>query len=112
MNDAITLFDKKCDLKVSRKDILFCYGMSKQTVCGENYDNESKHYNRMTPSEFYEMIGRIAQIKFQASELEELHLSKKIEFVIDEMVGLVPGLQRQEVKADQQFEETESDSDY
>ena len=101
MYDAISLFDKKCDLKIAKKDITFCFGMSKQTVCGENYDNESKHYNRMTQSEFYEMIGRIALIKFQASELEDLHLSKKIEFVIDEMIGLVPGLQRQEVKANQ-----------
>jgi hypothetical protein len=40
------------------------------------------------------MIARVSNLKFKGSELEDLHLSKKIEFVIDDMVAVIPGMVR------------------
>jgi hypothetical protein len=42
MTDVLTLFGTKCNLNFSKKEILYCFGMSKMTVCGENYESESK----------------------------------------------------------------------
>ena len=36
--------------------------------------------------EFLEMVGRIAFIKYQGSELEILPLNEKIEYIIDDLI--------------------------
>lgn len=83
--------------------------MSKMTVPQENED--AKKYNSMFFVEFLEMIGRVAYIKFQGSELETIPLHKKIEFIIDDLLALTPGAKRKIVSYEPE-EETESDSDY
>ena len=56
------------------------------------------------------MIGRIADLKFKNTDMEGVHLAKKIEFVLDDLLILV-GAERKEV-ADGEEEESESDDDY
>ena len=64
----------KCDLKMTLKDVTYCYGLSKMTIANENDEKEAEKYMQLKPVEFYEMIGRIAYIKFKGSELDDLPL--------------------------------------
>ena len=48
---------------VSIKEALYCYGLSKMTVINETADN--KKYDRMILTEFVEMIGRVADVKYK-----------------------------------------------
>lgn len=43
----------------------------------------------MTKVEFLEFISRIAELSFHESELEELHLYEKIEYILDDIFPLV-----------------------
>ena len=61
------------------------YGMSKMTVVDESDDGIVK-YNKLYFVEFLEMIGRIADIKYRNTEVGNLPLNKKIEFVLDELL--------------------------
>jgi hypothetical protein len=58
--------------------------MSKMTVANENEEN--KTYYRLQFVEFLEMVGRVAHLKCQGSELEVLSLSEKIEYIIDDLI--------------------------
>ena len=58
--------------------------MSKMTLANEN--EESKSYFRLQFVEFLEMIGRIAHLKYQGSELEIQPLSEKIEYILDDLI--------------------------
>jgi hypothetical protein len=49
--------------------------------------------------EFLEMIGRIADIKYRGTEVGNLPLNKKIEYVLDEVLQVV-GAKRNEVDID------------
>ena len=58
------------------------------------------------------MIGRVADLKFRGTELEDLPLEKKIEEVLDNLF-VVLGKDAKRVNVDIEVEElTESDSDY
>ena len=102
----------QCHLKMTLKDVTYCYGLSKMTVANENDEKEADKYIQMKPVEFYEMIGRIAHYKFKGSELDDLPLAEKIEFVLDDLFSAVKGLKRKPVVIQEEFEETASDSDY
>ena len=95
--DSIDLFTYRSDLKLTRKELTYCYGMCKMSVPLENELGQSAKYQKLQLSEFYELIARVAKLKFHGSELEDRPLHDKIEFVIDEMVGVIPNLTRKEV---------------
>jgi hypothetical protein len=57
------LFVHMSDLKLSEKETLYNYGMSKMTCPGENEDGPKK-YGSIAFVEFIEMIGRVAHRKF------------------------------------------------
>lgn len=113
MEDALDLFCFLSDCGLSLKDATYCYGMAKMTCANENEDS-AKKYQRLLFVEFLEMIGRVADHKFQGSELEALPLDRKIEFVLDEVFSALPKEQntkRQQPDVEIE-EETESDPDY
>ena len=66
IEDVMDLFVKKADLGLLDKDVIYFYGMSKQTVPSEN--DHIKVYRTCSFVEFLEMIGRCADHKFQGSE--------------------------------------------
>ena len=94
------------------KDVTYCYGMSKMTVANENDEKEAEKYMKMQPVEFFEMLGRVAHMKFKGSECDDLPLNEKIEFVLDDLFTAVKNLKRKPVVIQEEFEETASDSDY
>ena len=79
------------------------------TVVDES-DDGIKKYNKLYFVEFLELIGRIADIKFRGTEVGNLPLNKKIEYVLDELLQLVEA-KRNEVDIDIE-EESESDDEY
>ena len=111
-DDVVDLLSKASDLKMSIKDITYCYGMSKMTVSNENDEKESDKYHKLQPVEYMELIGRVASIIFKGSELDELPLNEKMEYVLDDLFTAVKGLKRKPVIIQEEFEETASDSDY
>jgi hypothetical protein len=60
--------------------------------------------------EFLEFIGRVSHLKFMGTEMEELSLTQKICYIMDDLFTLI-GAQRNEVRVEIQ-ELSESDSDY
>lgn len=108
IHNAIDLLEKKAEIGLATKDVIFCFGMSKMTIPNEN-DN-SERYNILYFVEFLELIGRIADFKFNGSELESLPLHSKIEHLLDDI--FVPfNVKRRLVRVEYE-EETDSDSDY
>ena len=81
--------------------------MSKMTVSNETTDLKS--YNVIQMSEFCEMIARVAEKKFQKSEMSDISLSEKIGYVIDQ-ISEPFGLQKKH-KNDTIIDESASDSD-
>ena len=67
--------------------------MSKMTVVNET-SADSKRYKFIQPVEFYEMIGRVADVRFRESSGLELY--HKIEYILDELLPLI-GATRREV---------------
>ena len=85
--DIIDLFRYKVDEneRMNLKDIRYCYGMSKMTIEKE-IDGGNKYYNRIKFVEFLEMIGRVADLRFRDSEMEEFNLATKIEYLLDDLL--------------------------
>lgn len=108
---CIKLFTDDTDVGLSLKDAVYCMGMSKMTVINENEQPESKKYKTVAFVEFLEMIARVAQSKFTESELEDIGLNAKIEFVLDDLFKVL-GEKRKPVNIDEEDEGSASDSDY
>lgn len=49
----------------------------------------SKAYNRLTFHEFLEFIGRVVDKSFEESELVELSLDEKLEYILPDLLHLV-----------------------
>ena len=56
------------------------------------------------------MLGRVADLKFKGSELEDLPLQKKLEYTLDDLF-ITSGCKRRSANVED-IEETESDEDY
>jgi len=108
LDDVLDLFLKKADLGLLDKDVIYFFGMSKMTVANEN--DHGKNYNNVLFVEFLEIIGRCADHKFNGSELEDIELAQKINFVLDDLFS--PFNMRRRNPRVEIEEETESDSDY
>jgi hypothetical protein len=107
--ECIEIFTVEADVDIGEREATIAFALSKMTVPDEN--GEMFKYDDIQFVEFLEMVGRAADLKFKDSEQEELPLHKKIEFVIDDLLVLVPGAKRVEVSFDPE-EETVSDTDY
>ena len=81
-------------------------------TCANENEEGGKKYSRLMFTEFLEMIGRVAELKFKESELEEMHLANKIEFVLDDLFTCLPSLKRRQVNLIDNVEESYSDEDY
>ena len=70
-------------IEVSEKDVALAYGMCKMTVIDEC--KHYKQYGHMQFVEWLEFVGRIADIKFRGSTMQNVPLAGKIEFVLDDL---------------------------
>ena len=65
------------------------FSLSTQTIMNDNTADGQARLLRMTFVEFLEFIGRIAIAKFFNSEMEELPLSEKISYILDDLFVVI-----------------------
>ena len=86
------------------------YVLSKMTVVLECNQEARITYNKLIYVEFLEFLGRIAELYFAGSEMEDLRLWQKLEYLLDELL-LIIGVKR--IKQVATVEEySDSDEDY
>ena len=64
----------------------------------------------VTHVEFLELLARIAELYFRDSEMEDLQLSEKIEYILDDLLPLVEMSRTKQKIMIEEF--SESDDDY
>ena len=64
----------------------------------------------VTHVEFLELLARIAELYFRDSEMEDLGLSEKIEYILDDLLPLVDMVRTKQKITIEEF--SESDDDY
>ena len=84
--------------------------MSKMSVVEETAIDAKITYNKMIFVEFLEFLGRIAELYFEGSEMEELELHQKLEFLLDEILPVVGAKRVKQTTVIEEF--SESDDDY
>ena len=99
----------KDELQMPDKDVGLAFSCSKMTVIDE-VDGGSRKYNKITFVEFLDFLGRLSQAKFDGSELADIPLAEKIEFLLSDLLEHF-GHKLQKVHVEI-HDETESDSDY
>ena len=63
--------------------------MSKQTVISEKDDKQFRSYDKLNFVEFLEFVGRVTDMIFQGSELENIPLEEKLEYSLTDWLPLV-----------------------
>lgn len=96
-------------LTLSEKQASFCYSMCKMTAIHEEIDG-LRHYDKLVFVEFLEMLGRIAQIRFEGTDLQKEPLVIRLEYILESALAIL-GLERIEVISKEQ-DVSESDQDY
>ena len=79
--------DKK--LELNKTQIKNAFVMSKMSVIEETNPDHTDLYHQLLFVEFLEFLARIAELYFEGSEMEELELSVKLEYLLDELLPLV-----------------------
>ena len=64
----------------------------------------------VTYVEFLELIARCAELYFRDSEMEDLLLSEKVEYVLDDLLPIVGGSRTKQKMVIEEF--SDSDDDY
>ena len=106
--DAFKLFVKDTNVGIGDVNFQFCYAVSKMTVVSETTQEGTKKYNRMQLVEMLELIGRIAEKRYE--EVSGMELVDKIAFVLEELFKLITN-KVQQMPQTEEFD-SESDEDY
>mmetsp|Transcript_26731 Transcript_26731/g.35776 ORF Transcript_26731/g.35776 Transcript_26731/m.35776 type:complete len:181 (+) Transcript_26731:500-1042(+) len=88
LNDCMTMICSDSVLSANPKMVRTAFAMSKQTVANEQDENMAKRYNELPFVEFCEFIGRLIESLFKESELEELPLDEKLEYILEDLMPL------------------------
>ena len=64
-------------------------GMSKVSIADEFTKDSLQNYHMMSYTEFLEFLARIAELYFEGSEMEEIDLHRKLEYLLDELLPMV-----------------------
>ena len=89
LNDCVQLFMKDKRLEVRQDQIKTAFVQSKMSVVEETNVDAIQAYNKLLFVEFLEFLARIAELYFEESEMEDLDLHVKIEYLLDEILPLV-----------------------
>ena len=63
--------------------------MSQMSVIEELDPEKAQGYKQMIFVEYLEFLARVAELYFEGSEMEELDLHVKLEYLLDELLPLV-----------------------
>lgn len=84
--------------------------MSKMTVVDESAQEAGHVYGKLVYVEFLEFLARVAELYFEGSEMEELDLHIKLEYLLDEIFTLIGAKRVRQTTIIEEF--SESDDDY
>ena len=84
--------------------------MSKMTVIEESNPDAASAYHKMVYVEFLEFLARIAELYFEESEMEDLELHIKLEYLLDELLPMIGAKRVRQETVIEEF--SESDDDY
>ena len=87
-DDVIKMVYEDAELDLGIEKIRIAYALSKMTVMVEDDDKDGKRYKKMTFEEFCEFIARCVEMLFKESELEELPLDEKLEYILEDLLPL------------------------
>ena len=85
MSDLKWFFNKVLGYKFSNLEIQACYAESKMTIINEQDKDATAKYRKLQYVEFLEFIARFSIKIFEQSEMAELEIWEKIEYVLDAM---------------------------
>ena len=108
--DCIKLIIKDAGINVNEKQVLHDFALSKMTVVNELDDLHFYSYNRMVFEEFCEFIARVIVTLLKDSELEELPLEEKLEYILEVVLPLAGHTFKPNKIIIEEF--SESDEDY
>ena len=110
LSDLQWFFTKVLGYKFSAQEMQQCYVESKMTIVNEQEKDALAKYRKLVYVEFLEFIARFSMRIFEQSEMAELQLNEKIEYVLDAMFDPY-GLKREkQVTTIEEF--SASDDDY
>ena len=110
IEDCISLLRTDCNLHFSSRILQEAFSLSKHDVISE-FDRDSlQNYHKMSYLEFLEFLSRFAELYFEGSEMEELELHQKLEFLLDEILPVVGAKRVKQTTVIEEF--SESDDDY
>ena len=89
LEDCYKLFLKDRPLNMGKDAIKYAFVMSKMSVVEETNQEAVNIYEKLLYVEFLEFLARIAEQYFEESEMEELELHHKIEYLLDEILPVV-----------------------
>jgi len=110
MSEVIRVFSTTTieGIKLTEMQARKCYALSKMTVVNEEY--EADRYNWMPFAEFIDFIGKVAEFKFEHTEIAAEPLSKRLEYTFDALFEIINAERSEVVK--KQLDVSESDDDY
>ena len=110
IEDCLSLLRDECNLNIPFRHIHEAFSLSKRDVVTEFERESLTSYHKMTYVEFLEFLARIAELYFEGSEMEELELHQKLEFLLDEILPVVGAKRVKQTTVIEEF--SESDDDY
>ena len=110
IEDCVQLLREDCGLNISLRKISMAFGMSKKEVDKEFEKDSLMTYNKLTYVEFLEFLVRTAELYFEESEMQELELHEKLEYLLDELLPVVDSRRIKHAIVIEEF--SESDDDY
>ena len=110
LEDCRRLLCDDKNLGLTLRQIMYAFTMSKMTVVEESHQKAEETYKKLLYVEFLEFLGRIAEQFFAESEMEELGLHLKIEYLLDEILTVVSEKRVKQTTIIEEF--SDSDDNY
>lgn len=82
------MYDSNPPIVKDRQILVRACVFSKITVV-KDFESESLKLVRFTDCEFYEIMGRVAEILSVGTQYEDQLLKKKLEFLIDQIIKIL-----------------------
>ena len=89
VQECLQLFKFDSPLKLTRGMIRQAFALCKMTIPSELEQKAQTQYLSVSHVEFLELVARVAELYFRDSEMDDLMLSEKIEYILDDLFPLV-----------------------
>ena len=110
LSDLKWFFIKILGYKFTNQEVQACYAESKMTIINEQEKDATAKYRKILYVEFLEFIARFSIKIFEQSEMAELEINEKIEYVLDAMFEPYNLKREKQVTTIEEF--SASDDDY